>query len=96
MPLAGTAARRRTDEHAAREGRRRVVIEGVAPEVDGGASGQRTVGETLVVEADAFTDGHDAVRAGSPPGGEGDGRGGTGAAGWRHAPMRPGQRSLAR
>ncbi|MBX6363414.1 MAG: alpha-1,4-glucan--maltose-1-phosphate maltosyltransferase [Gemmatimonadetes bacterium] len=44
------------------EGRRRVVIEGVAPEIDCGAFPiKRTVGERVVVEADIFTDGHDAV-----------------------------------
>ncbi|MBI2312338.1 MAG: alpha-1,4-glucan--maltose-1-phosphate maltosyltransferase [Betaproteobacteria bacterium] len=45
------------------EGRRRVVIEEVTPQVDGGRFPvKRTVGETVVVEADAFADGHDAVR----------------------------------
>jgi starch synthase (maltosyl-transferring) len=45
------------------EGRRRVVIEGVSPEVDCGRFPiKRTVGEGVDVEADAFTDGHDAVR----------------------------------
>jgi len=45
------------------EGRGRVVIEGVTPEVDGGRFAiKRTVGETVSVEADAFTDGHDAIR----------------------------------
>ncbi|MBI1395056.1 MAG: DUF3416 domain-containing protein [Betaproteobacteria bacterium] len=45
------------------EGRARVVIEGLRPEVDGGRFPiKRTVGETVRVEVDAFTDGHDAVR----------------------------------
>jgi len=40
----------------------RAVIEGVAPEVDGGRFPiKRVVGERVVVEADAFADGHDAV-----------------------------------
>ena len=43
-------------------GGRRVVIEGVEPEVDGGRFPvKRVVGETVEVEADAFTDGHDAI-----------------------------------
>src|SRR6266566_6284369 len=46
------------------EGRRRVVIEGVRPEIDCGRFPiKRTVGETVVVEADIFTDGHDLVDA---------------------------------
>jgi starch synthase (maltosyl-transferring) len=46
------------------EGRRRVVIEGVQPEVDCGRFPiKRTIGEEVVVEADIFTDGHDAVGA---------------------------------
>jgi starch synthase (maltosyl-transferring) len=45
-------------------GRSRVVIEGVAPQIDGGEFAiKRVVGDTLVVEADAFTDGHDAISA---------------------------------
>jgi starch synthase (maltosyl-transferring) len=46
------------------EGRRRVVIEGVQPEIDCGRFPiKRAVGEWVVVEADVFTDGHDAVAA---------------------------------
>ncbi len=46
------------------EGRRRVMIERVSPEVDGGRfPAKRTVGDTVEVEADIFTDGHDSVRA---------------------------------
>src|SRR4051794_18427988 len=41
---------------------RRVVIEGVKPEIDAGRfSIKRTVGEQVVVEADLFADGHDAL-----------------------------------
>ena len=41
------------------EGRTRVVVEGIRPEVDAGRFPiKRTVGETVVVEADVFTDGH--------------------------------------
>ncbi|HEY8477290.1 MAG TPA: maltotransferase domain-containing protein, partial [Chloroflexota bacterium] len=44
------------------EGRRRVVIEGVQPEVDAGRFPiKRVVGDQVVVEADVFADGHDAV-----------------------------------
>jgi starch synthase (maltosyl-transferring) len=46
------------------EGRRRVIIERVSPEVDGGRfPAKRTVGDIVEVEADIFTDGHDSVRA---------------------------------
>ncbi len=46
------------------EGRRRVVIESVAPNVDGGLFPvKRTVGDLVRVEADVFTDGHDAIAA---------------------------------
>jgi starch synthase (maltosyl-transferring) len=46
----------------AEEGRGRVVVEGVAPEIDGGMYPiKRVAGDTVVVEADAFTDGHDAI-----------------------------------
>lgn len=46
------------------EGRRRVLIEGVKPEIDAGQFPiKRTVGERVVVEADIFTDGHDALAA---------------------------------
>ncbi len=46
----------------AEEGRSRVVIEGVRPEIDAGRFPiKRVLGEQVVVEADAFTDGHDAV-----------------------------------
>ncbi|MCW5983048.1 MAG: alpha-1,4-glucan--maltose-1-phosphate maltosyltransferase [Bryobacteraceae bacterium] len=45
-------------------GRNRVAIEGVKPEIDGGLYPiKRVSGEKVVVEADVFTDGHDAVSA---------------------------------
>jgi len=48
----------------AREGRARVVIAGVRPEIDDGCfPSKRTVGEKVVVEADIFADGHDALAA---------------------------------
>jgi starch synthase (maltosyl-transferring) len=44
------------------EGRRRVVIEAVKPEIDGGLFPiKRTVGEKVIVEADIFADGHDSL-----------------------------------
>jgi len=44
------------------EGRRRVVIDRVRPEIDGGRFAiKRTVGEVVTVDADVFTDGHDAL-----------------------------------
>src|ERR1035438_10844579 len=46
------------------DGRRRVVIEGISPAVDGGRfPAKRTVGDLVRVEADVFTDGHDAIAA---------------------------------
>ncbi|WP_246191333.1 alpha-1,4-glucan--maltose-1-phosphate maltosyltransferase [Aureimonas leprariae] len=40
----------------------RVVIEGVAPEIDGGRFAvKRFAGEPLIVEADVFADGHDKI-----------------------------------
>src|SRR5215813_8087310 len=44
------------------DGQRRVVIEQVFPEVDCGRFAiKRVVGETVVVEANVFADGHDQV-----------------------------------
>lgn len=44
------------------EGRSRVVIEGVAPEIDNGLFPiKRTAGERVIVEADIFADGHEAI-----------------------------------
>ncbi len=44
------------------DGRKRVVIEGVRPEIDCGRFPiKRVVGEEVVVEADVFADGHDAL-----------------------------------
>ncbi len=46
------------------EGWRRVVIENVRPQVDGGRFAiKRTLGEAVAVTADIFTDGHDAIAA---------------------------------
>ena len=47
-----------------KEGRLRAVIENVKPEIDGGRfPAKRVVGERMTVEADIFTDGHDALAA---------------------------------
>ncbi|SFK72406.1 alpha-1,4-glucan:maltose-1-phosphate maltosyltransferase [Nitrosomonas aestuarii] len=46
-----------------KEGRRRVVVERVMPQINGGRFPiKRTVGESVVVEADVFTDGHDHIQ----------------------------------
>ncbi|HEY3931287.1 MAG TPA: alpha-1,4-glucan--maltose-1-phosphate maltosyltransferase, partial [Verrucomicrobiae bacterium] len=46
------------------EGRRRVVIENITPEIDAGRFAiKRVGGERVVVEADIFTDGHDSLAA---------------------------------
>ncbi|MFQ5934267.1 MAG: maltotransferase domain-containing protein, partial [Dehalococcoidia bacterium] len=46
------------------KGRRRVIIEGVKPEIDAGRfPAKRVVGELVVVEADIFTDGYDSLSA---------------------------------
>src|SRR5260370_19455855 len=43
-------------------GRKRVAIESVSPEIDGGRfPAKRTLGEKVAVEADIFADGHDAL-----------------------------------
>lgn len=45
-----------------RDGRIRAVVENVAPVIDDGRFAvKRTVGDTFVVEADCFADGHDAI-----------------------------------
>ncbi len=45
-------------------GRVRVIIEGVSPEVDGARfPAKRTLGDKVVVGADIFTDGHDSIAA---------------------------------
>src|SRR3982750_4967582 len=43
---------------------RRVIVEGVTPQVDEGRyPAKRTAGEEVVVEADVYADGHDIVSA---------------------------------
>jgi starch synthase (maltosyl-transferring) len=47
-----------------RAARQRVVVEGVTPEIDGGRFPiKRSCGESVVVEADVFADGHDVLKA---------------------------------
>jgi starch synthase (maltosyl-transferring) len=47
-----------------KDGKKRVVIEGVAPEIDAGRFAiKRIEGDTVPVEADVFADGHDRVMA---------------------------------
>ncbi len=46
------------------EGKRRAIIEGVSPEIDGGRYPiKRVISESVTVEADIFTDGHDSLSA---------------------------------
>src|SRR5262245_18874914 len=53
------------DHHTARvppDGRRRVIVEHVTPEIDGGRFPiKRTVGEDVRITADMFADGHDLI-----------------------------------
>ncbi|MGH7447800.1 MAG: maltotransferase domain-containing protein, partial [Longimicrobiales bacterium] len=63
--------------------RRRVIIGGVQPEIDCGRFAcKRVVGQDLVVEADIFTDGHEALSARLLSRFERDRR-------WREQPMEP-------
>src|SRR6478736_7612873 len=65
------------------DGRKRVIIEGVTPNVDGGRfPAKRTVGDQVHVEADIFTDGHDAIAASLLAHREGSDE-------WTEIPMRP-------
>ena len=46
------------------DGRKRVIIEGVSPEVDGGRfPAKRVTGDVVRIEADIFADGHDLISA---------------------------------
>ena len=69
------------NRQAEKDGRVRVIIEGVSPEVDGGRfPAKRTIGDKVRVEADIFTDGHDSIAARllfKP----------AGATGWHEVPM---------
>ncbi len=75
------AERTGTREGMPTEGRRRVVIDQVLPTVDGGRFDvKRVLGDVLLVQADAFPDGHDhiSVRLRHRP---------PGAADWSELPM---------
>jgi starch synthase (maltosyl-transferring) len=59
-----SSGRRPTAPKLPVEGRRRVVIEAVSPEIDGGRfPAKRSTGELVTVEADVFADGHDSLAA---------------------------------
>ena len=64
------------------EGRVRVVVEGVQPEIDGGAFPvKRIIGDSVTVEADIFTDGQDSVAGDVLYRGAGEGV-------WQRSPMK--------
>jgi starch synthase (maltosyl-transferring) len=63
-PSSSTSEQETAKEQVLEDGRRRVIIEGVSPEVDAGRfPAKRTVGDVVTVEADIFTDGHDSISA---------------------------------
>lgn len=65
------------------DGRKRVVVEGVRPEIDAGRFPiKRVAGETVTVEADILADGHDQLSCRVLYRGEHESQ-------WREAPMRP-------
>jgi len=65
------------------EGRKRVIIEGVKPEIDAGRFPiKRIIGEETVVEADILADGHDALSCALLYRKQGDDR-------WTEVPMEP-------
>jgi starch synthase (maltosyl-transferring) len=65
------------------DGQRRVVIEGVSPELDGGEfPAKRIRGDAVVVEADIFVDGHEIITAVLLFRRTGDGA-------WSETPMQP-------
>ncbi len=75
------------------DGRRRVVIEAVSPEIDAGRfPAKRAVGESVTVEANVFADGHDTLAAVLKykllPTTWGGGRGAAGGD-WTESPMAP-------
>ena len=46
------------------DGRKRIIIANVQPEIDGGVFPiKRVIGEKVVVQADIFSDGHDEITA---------------------------------
>jgi starch synthase (maltosyl-transferring) len=80
LPAAGE---RRPGAADTRAGARPIVIEHVAPAIDGGRHAiKRIAGDWVVVEADIFREGHDAIAAAVQFRERG-------AAAWREAPMTP-------
>ena len=83
----------------AMEAKSRVAIEAVTPEIDGGRFPvKRTAGDTVVVECDAFADGHDMLAGvlcyrweGDPVlrGTDGPGSAGRGGRQWSETPLQP-------
>jgi starch synthase (maltosyl-transferring) len=68
---------------SAADGRKRVIIEGLSPEIDAGRfPAKRTIGDQVHVEADIFTDGHDSIAASLLARREGSNE-------WTEIPMRP-------
>ena len=60
--VGGNAMASPSEPNEVAEGRRRVAIEGVSPEVDAGRfPAKRTLGDRVAIEADVFADGHDAL-----------------------------------
>ena len=60
--LRAGALRTAGSEGPSADGRKRVAIESVSPEIDAGRfPAKRTLGEKVTVEADVFADGHDAL-----------------------------------
>src|SRR6516225_9759492 len=72
------------------EGRRRVIIESISPQVDCGRfPAKRTAGDLVRVEADVFTDGHDAIAASVLVHKEGTEGSLANSAKWIEVPMQP-------
>lgn len=83
--MAASSARRNTSRGQGfpEDGRRRVIIADVSPEVEHGRfPAKRTVGDDLVVEANIFADGHDALTAVLRHRRQGE-------RSWRETPMQP-------
>jgi starch synthase (maltosyl-transferring) len=82
ITYSGSAALDRAHKGVSMDGRQRVVIENIKPEIDcGRVPAKRVIGEKVVVRADVFADGHDAVSSRLLYKAPGD-------RAWRHAGMR--------
>ena len=63
MPAKQASRGKQVSSQGMSEGRLRVAIEHVQPEVDGGRYPiKRVLGDTIIVEADLFADGHDMIQ----------------------------------